>query len=123
MGGYKTQRIAEDMKREISGIISQMKDPRLKKGFISVIRVEVSNDLSFAKVYISSMGGIDGANEAVKSLENASGYIRKTLSSHLRMRKCPALRFIPDDSIAFGAHINRILTELHQKEENQNGEQ
>ncbi len=117
MGGYKTQRIAEDIKREVSSIISEMKDPRLKKGFLSVIRVEVSNDLSFAKIYISSMRGIDGANEAVKSLENASGYIRKTLSNHLRMRKCPALRFIPDDSIAFGAHINQILTDLHRNKE------
>jgi ribosome-binding factor A len=109
MPGHRMDRIAEDMKRELSDILRQLKDPRVT-GIVSVVRVEVSADLSRAKVYVSSIGGENP--EVAKGLFSASGYIRTELSNRLHIRKTPELKFIPDDSIQTSARIAKILSEI-----------
>ena len=99
MAGFHIDRISEDIKREIISIMRELKDPRIS-GMLTVVKVEVSGDLSYAKVYISAMEGIDAAKSSVKGLESAGGYIRKQLGSRLHLRKSPELKFIADDSIA-----------------------
>ena len=115
MAGYKTDRVAEDIKREIIAIIrDEIKDPRVQGKLLTVIRVEVSGDLSYAKAYISAMEGIEAAKEAVAGLKNAAGYIRREVGQRLRLRKTPELRFIADDSIEHGMSIAKMLNDLNQ---------
>lgn len=111
MAGYRIDRVTEDIHRELCGIVRGLKDPRIS-GFLTVVRVEVSNDLSYAKVYVSAMEGLAAAQNSVKGLKSAAGYIRRELSSRLSIRKTPELRFIADDSIAHGAEIASLLHEL-----------
>ncbi len=112
MGGYKSNRLSEDLKRELSLRIRELKDPRISGKMLSIVRVEVSGDNSSCKVYLSAMEGLSEAKEAAKALENASGYLRREITNALHIRRCPELRFIPDDSIAYSAHINKLLGDL-----------
>ena len=111
MAGYRIDRVTEDIHRELCDIVRGLKDPRIS-GFLTVVRVEVSNDLSYAKVYVSAMEGLAAAQNSVKGLKSAAVYIRRELSSRLSIRKTPELRFIADDSIAHGAEIASLLNEL-----------
>lgn len=104
--------MASDLQRIISGMIPELKDPRMKGQMLTVVRCEVTRDRSSARVYISSVEGIERAKEAVKGLESASGLIRREVSSLLHLRKAPELRFIPDDSTEYSARISKILKEL-----------
>lgn len=104
--GYKSDRTAEDIKREITALVRELKDPRISETMLTVVRVEVAHDLSYAKAYISSLDGIEAATEACKALNgNAKGYIRKEVGLRLSLRKTPDLRFIPDDSIEKGIEL------------------
>ena len=78
MAGYRIDRVSEDIKREIIAVIRELKDPRVMDKMLTVVRVEVSSDASYAKVYISAMEGLETAQEAVKGLKSATGYIRRT---------------------------------------------
>ena len=112
MPNFRADRMSEDIQREIAAILREMKDPRLHNGIISVVRCETAHDLSYSKVYISSMNGLDTAKEAVKALKNAQGYIRRELGTRLRLRFAPALAFEATDSIEYSAEISRILNSL-----------
>ena len=115
MAGYKTDRVAEDIKREIIAIIrDEIKDPRVQGKLLTVVRVEVSGDLSYAKCYISAMEGLEAAQEAVKGLKNAAGYIRREVGQALRLRKTPEIRFVADDSIEHGMSIAKMLKDLEE---------
>lgn len=104
MAGFHSSRISEDIKREIVSIIRTLKDPRIS-GMLTVVKVDVASDLSYAKVYISAFEGIETAKQSVKGLTAASGYIRRELSNKLHLRKSPELRFIADDSIEKGMEL------------------
>lgn len=116
MSGHRIDRTAEDIKRELIAILRELKDPRVSGAMISVVRVEVTNDLSFCKVYISAMEGADAAREAVRGLKSASGYIRRALGLRLRLRHVPTLLFSATDSIAYSANISKILNDLDKKD-------
>lgn len=104
--------MASDLQRIISGMIPELKDPRVKGQMLTVVRCEVTRDRSSARVYISSVEGMERAKEAVKGLESASGLIRREVSNLLHLRKAPELKFIPDDSTEYSARISRILKGL-----------
>ena len=74
MGGYKSDRVSEDIKRAVITVIRELKDPRVAGKMLTIVRVDVSGDLSYAKVYVSALEGIDTAKNAVKALKNAEGY-------------------------------------------------
>ncbi|HIZ56503.1 MAG TPA: 30S ribosome-binding factor RbfA [Firmicutes bacterium] len=112
MASFKADRLAEDIRHELSAIMRDLKDPRIQGKMLSIVKVDLSNDLSHAKIYISDMKGIDSAKEAVKGLESASGFIRRELLGILRIRKCPELKFIPDDSIEHSAYISKIIESI-----------
>lgn len=111
MANRKNSRMTEDIKREMTAILRDLKDPRIDP-MLSVVRTELSGDMSYCKIYVSSLEGIERARESVKGLVSGSGYIKRELFRRLKMRKCPELRFIADDSIEYGAEINRKLKEL-----------
>lgn len=105
MSMYKNDRTAEDIKREITAVIRELKDPRVQGKLLTVVRIELASDLSFGKVYISALEGIDTAKTAVKGLENANGLIRRELLHRLKLRKAPELKFIADDSVKKGIEL------------------
>lgn len=115
MSGYRIDRTTEDVKRELTAILREMKDPRVKSAFVSIVRVEVTNDLSFCKVYISAMEGIDAAKNAVVGLKSAAGFIRRELGLRLHLRHVPSLVFMATDSIEYSANISRMLNDLDSK--------
>lgn len=122
MAGYRIDRTAEDIKREIIDIMRDLKDPRIS-GMLTVVRVEVSGDLSYAKAYISAMEGIETAKESVKGLNSAAGFVRRELGARLHLRKAPEVKFIADDSIAYGMEISKKLKDIaHEKTESENVE-
>ncbi len=112
MAGYRIDRISEDIKREIIAVVRELKDPRVMDKLITIVRVEVSSDASFAKVYVSAMEGLDVAKKAVKGLESATGYIRREVGKRLHLRKTPEMKFYADDSIEHGMNIVKIMDGL-----------
>lgn len=112
MAGHRIERTTEDIKRELTAIFRELKDPRVSGAFLSIVRVEVTNDLSYCTVSVSAIEGLDRAKQAVKGLESAAGFIRRELGHRLRLRHVPELIFKATDSIEYSAHINRILYDL-----------
>ncbi|HCW80694.1 MAG TPA: 30S ribosome-binding factor RbfA [Ruminococcaceae bacterium] len=114
MASHRLGRVTEDIMRELTAIFRKLKDPRVQ-GLISIVRVDVSSDLSYCTVYISAMEGLDHAKEAVKGLKSASGFIRHELGTRLPLRKVPQLSFRATDSIEHGANIERIINEIKEE--------
>lgn len=121
MPNYRMDRTGEDIMRELTAILRTVKDPRVTGTMVSIVRVDVTRDLSYATVYISSMSGIDAAKEAVKGLKSAAGYMRRELGLALKLRHTPELRFVADNSIEYSANIaatiNRISKEVSHDED------
>lgn len=110
----KIERIASLMEKEISMILQrEAKDEILKNVVISF--VEVTNDLSFAKVYFTCFDK-DKKDEILKSLDNAKGFIRSELASRIDVRHVPELKFIFDESIEYGIKIEKKIKEIHEKD-------
>ena len=104
----RPNRVAEEIKRELVAIIrSELKDPRVD-GLVSVTDVEVTNDLSYAKVFISKYGS------ETSRQEKAAGFIRSELSKRLKLRYMPELIFVLDDSLEYGAKIETILNNINE---------
>ena len=118
MAGYKINRITSDIKLCLSEILKDVKDPRVSK-MLSIVKVDVSNDLSYAAVYVSAIEGYAETVSSVKALKGAAGYIRRELGARMSLRKVPELRFIADDSIEQSANISRIIQSLNEEKENE----
>ena len=112
MAGNKIARVTEDVHREITAILRDVKDPRVRGCLLSVVRVEVTNDLSYSTIYVSTMEGMDRTKNAVQGLKSAAGFIRRELGRRLQLRHVPELIFKPTDSIEYGASISRMLHDL-----------
>lgn len=108
MPSHRRDRLNGDFKKELSALIPALKDPRINS-LLSVMRVEVTSDLSYAKVYVGSIEGYEKAKAACEVLKKAAGYLRTELSNRLRIRKSPELQFIPDDSAEYADRINSII--------------
>lgn len=110
----RAERVSDQMKQEIADILMRkIKDPRI--GFVTVTDVEVADDLRNAKVFVSVYGSEKAAT--LKGLESASPYIRSELGRRMRMKFIPELLFRYDDSVERGAHINELLHEIQEKDE------
>ena len=110
MAKYRQNRINEEMQKELTVILRRVKDPRVSDAFISITAADCTADLKYAKIYYSAMGG--DKKEIAKGLKAATGFIRRELASSLNLRMTPELTFVPDDSVAYGAHIAKILSGL-----------
>lgn len=111
MANFKNSRMAEDIKREMTAILRELKDPRIDK-MLTIVRADLSGDMSVCKVYVSSFEGIEKTKESVKGLTSACGFIRRELFHRLKMRKSPELTFIADNSIERSAEISKKLNDL-----------
>lgn len=108
MAGYKSGRITSDIKMMLSDILRDVKDPRVSR-LLSIVKVDVSGDLSYATVYVSAIEGFEKTVESVKALKGAAGFIRRELGARMSLRKVPELRFIADNSIEKSTEISKII--------------
>ena len=114
-------RIDEEYRKEISQIIGyELKNPNVT-GMISVTKVKVTNDLKFAKVYVSILNS-KNVKDTLAGLKKSSGYIRSELAKRINLRNTPELIFELDDSIEYGAKIDSILKEIMPKKEEKSEE-
>ncbi|MDF1494457.1 MULTISPECIES: 30S ribosome-binding factor RbfA [unclassified Caproiciproducens] len=111
MASHRMGRTTEDIKRELTAIFRELKDPRVQ-GLISIVRVDVTSDLSYCTVFVSAMEGMERAKQAVTGLKSASGFIRHELGARLQLRHVPELTFKATDSIEYSANISRMLNDL-----------
>ena len=95
----------------------EVKDPRVSK-LLSIVKVDVSSDLSYATVYVSAIEGYEQTVSSVKALKGAAGFLRRELGARLSLRKVPELRFVADDSIEHSSNISRIIESLNEENKN-----
>ena len=112
MANHNIDRLTEDVKREISIAMHEIKDSRISGEIVSVPRVEVTNDLSYCKVYISVLGGEEKAEAAVECLKKAAGFFKRRINSRIKMRKMPELIFLVDTSLDYYDKMSRMLDNL-----------
>jgi ribosome-binding factor A len=113
MHPYKrSARLGDLILAEISDLITrEIKDPRI--GFVTFTRVEISEDLRHAKIFVSSIGAEPEKARTLQGLVSATGYIRRHLGRVLHLRYTPEISFLLDDSLEHGAKIAQILRQLH----------
>jgi len=104
-------RINEDIQRELSALLRNIKDPRVNQGMISITAVDTTSDLSVAKVYLS-VYDLKSQKDFMKGLKSASGHLRYELGRALSLRHTPQLHFELDKSLERGANIATILSNL-----------
>ena len=110
MANYRRGRINDEMQKELSAVLRGVKDPRVSEAFISIVSVDVTADLKYAKVYYSALSG--DRKEIAKGLKSSAGYIRRQLAQNMNLRMTPELSFIEDHSIEHGAHISKLLESI-----------
>ena len=104
----KNERINSNLQKEISYIIAnEVKNPNIK--FVTITACDVTSDLSYAKVYFTTIGD---AKETLKGLKSAKGFIRKSLAYRIELRHIPELEFIYDESIEYGKKIEEKIKEI-----------
>ena len=107
----RLNRIDEEYRKTLSQIIDRdLKNPNIK-GMISVTKVKVTNDLKYAKVYVSILNSKD-VKETLEGLKKSAGFIRSELAKKVNLRNTPELIFEIDDSLEYGAKIDSILKDI-----------
>lgn len=104
----RIDKINEEVKRELSMVIRELKDSRIPM-MTSVVAVNVTNDLRYAKVYVSVMGDEETKKKAIEGLKSAAGFVRREMGRRVEMRATPEFIFQLDNSIEHGAYINELL--------------
>ena len=113
MARLRVEKLQEAIKQELSKILLQdIKDPRIK--FVTVTGVELTDDISLAKVYVSLYGTEKDQEEAWQGLNKAVGYMRTEIAKRIRLRFAPALIFAKDTSMEYSAHIEELLRKIKQ---------
>jgi len=104
----RARRIGDEIQRELADLLrNEVKDPRV--GPVTVTSVDVSADLSHAKVFVTHLAGRERADEAVKALQHTAGFLRSALSHRLSLYSVPQLHFAYDDSIEAGMKLSQLI--------------
>ena len=111
MASNRIIRISEEVMRALAEALRAVKDPRVQNGLVSVTHCEVTNDLRYAKVYVSLLDR-SCTKEVLAGLKSSGGFLRRALGKSLQLRYTPELQWQEDDSIVHGAHILDILSKL-----------
>lgn len=114
--GYRPDRVGDQIRQELSELLSRgaVHDPGI--GFITLTRVTVSPDLQQARVYYTSLGDPQARRETAKALERATPFFKRRVGSRLQLRRVPELQFRFDESIEHQDRVEQILRELHEEE-------
>ena len=108
----KNTRVNGEVQRELSNIIrGGIKDPRVAP-MTSVVAVEVAPDLKTCKAYISVLGDEKAQEDTIKGLQSAEGYIRREPARKLNMRNTPEIKFVMDQSIAYGMAMSKMIDDV-----------
>ncbi|HXE56403.1 MAG TPA: 30S ribosome-binding factor RbfA [Gemmatimonadales bacterium] len=111
----RPEQVAETIRQVVADtVMRELRDPRL--GFVTITGVQVTNDLSLARVRFSVLGEEEDREKALVALESAAGFLRSRLGKVLHLRTVPELRFEIDRGIEHAARINRLLEELKREE-------
>ncbi len=111
MASNRIGRINEEIQKELSALIRNLKDPRVQDTMISITHVETTPDLRYAKIYVSFLQE-DRGEDALKGLKSAGGYLRRELGRALQLRYTPELVWALDDSITYGAKMMKLINSL-----------
>ena len=111
MASNRINRINEEIQKELASLIRNLKDPRVQDTMISITRVETTPDLRYTKVYVSFLQE-ERANDAMKGLKSAAGYLRRQLAQNLQLRYAPQIVWEQDESIVYGAKMLKLLNSL-----------
>lgn len=104
----RIDKINEEVRREVANVIRELKDSRIPL-MTSVVAVNVTKDLRYAKVYISVMGDEETQKKAMEGLKSAAGFVRREMGKRVDLRYTPEFIFELDHSIEHGAHIDSLL--------------
>jgi len=111
----RIRRVAEQLKKDVSAIIAaEIKDPRVA-GLTSITAVELSRDLRYASIYVSIFSDEKEKEETLQTLTRASGFIRNEIGRRIRLRYTPEINFFIDNSLEYGAHIDRVIKSLKEE--------
>lgn len=117
MNNKRVGQISEEIKKAVADIVNfKLKDPRIPD-IISISNVEVTNDLSYAKIYYSIFGDESKKIETQEALVSATGFIKKELAKLVKIRSMPKLMFIYDDSLEVNMKISKLIDEVKNAEE------
>ena len=112
MSSVKQKRLEGIIRKNISDIIQfEVKDSDI--GFVTITDVQVSNDHSYAKVYVTFLGKDARAQAGLRALNRAKGFIRSALSQRLSIRRTPELIFVLDETEMKGRHIDELIASIH----------
>ena len=111
MASNRINRINEEIQKELSSLLRTLKDSRVQDTMISITRVETTPDLRYTKVYVSFLQE-ERANDAMKGLKSAAGYLRRQLAQNLQLRYAPEIVWALDDSITYGAKMLKLINAL-----------
>ncbi len=115
MTSRRPERLAAQIKAELSGALRELRDPRI--GFVTVTRVKLSADLRQAKIYISVLGSEQAKRESMRALVRASGFLRRRLGQNLHIKRIPAIAFSIDEPPEPGNKIEQLLESLRKGRE------
>ena len=119
----KNTRINGEVQKELANLIrGEIKDPRISP-WTSVVSVEVSPDLKTCKAWISVLGGEEEIQNTLKGLNSAEGFIRRELARRINLRNTPEIRFIMDQSIAYGVDMSKKIDDVMKAQGDHDAEQ
>jgi len=123
MNKRRINRISEEIRKVISELLSrEIKDPRISP-LTSVTKVEVTNDLSYAYIYISVLGNDEDKANTIKGLQSAKGYIKREIGNRIDLRLLPELIFRLDESIEQGIYISQLIDKVSKEEREKRGDE
>ena len=120
MANYRRGRINDEMQKELSALMREIKDPRVSGSMISITSAQVTPDMKYATVYFSILDG--DPKETKKGLDSAKGFIRREIAQRMNLRNTPEFNFVFDNSIRYGAHISKLLEDIKAAESGKDSE-
>ena len=120
MASYRRGRINDEMQKELSALMREIKDPRVSGSMISITSAQVTPDMKYATVYFSILDG--DPKETKKGLDSAKGFIRREIAQRMNLRNTPEFNFVFDNSIRYGAHISKLLEDIKAAESGKDSE-
>ena len=120
--GYRPNRVADQIRQELSELLTrgEVHDPGI--GFITLTRVQMSPDLQMARVFYTTLGDAKARQETARALDRATPFFRRQIGGRLRLRRVPEFEFRFDESVAQQDRIEQILRDLHEEEKQRRGD-
>ena len=114
--GYRPDRVGDQIRRDLSDMLTRgdVHDPGI--GFITLTRVKVSSDLQVARVFYTTLGDAQARDETARALERATPFLRRQIGSRLRLRRVPEIEFRFDETIQHQDRIEQVLRDLREEE-------